>query len=143
MKNIVNTQLSESRVGLLQSNKKRLLSWSPTAIAFLLTACGRETRSTTEVPLTDDTSNTPTAFNDKLVGSDDLDTFTGLAGDDEIYGFGGNDQIIAERVTMLFMVGMEMTIFSRALAMIKSMAKVATIRSIYLLVQILKMVVTV
>ena len=37
----------------------------------------------------------PTAFNDKLVGSDDVDTFTALAGDDEIYGFGGNDQIIA------------------------------------------------
>ena len=95
MKNIENTKLSENRVGLLKSNNKKLFSWSPTAIAFLLSACGRETRSTTEVPLTDDTSNTPTAFNDKLVGSDDLDTFTGLAGDDEIYGFGGNDQIIA------------------------------------------------
>ena len=45
--------------------------------------------------LADETTNTPTAFNDKLVGSDDLDTFTALAGDDEIYGFGGNDQIIA------------------------------------------------
>ena len=64
-------------------------------MALALTACGRETRSTTEVPLADETSNVPTAFDDKLVGSDDLDTFTALAGDDEIYGFGGNDQIIA------------------------------------------------
>ena len=34
------------------------------------------------------------SINDKLIGSDDLDTFTGLP-HDEIYGFGGNDQIIA------------------------------------------------
>ncbi len=75
--------------------KERSLIFTSTAIALVLSACGRETRSTTEVPLADETSNTPTAFNDKLVGSDDLDTFTALAGDDEIYGFGGNDQIIA------------------------------------------------
>ena len=82
--------------GVLQKNKnKKLLAWTSTAIAFALSACGRETRSTTEVPLADDTSNTPTAFDDKLIGSDDLDTFTALAGDDKIYGFGGNDQIIA------------------------------------------------
>jgi Ca2+-binding RTX toxin-like protein len=75
--------------------KERSLIFSSTAIAFLLSACGRETRSTTDVPLADETTNVPTAYNDRLVGSDDLDTFTALAGDDEIYGFGGNDQIIA------------------------------------------------
>ncbi len=75
--------------------KERSLIFTSTAIALALSACGRETRSTTEVPLVDETSNVPTAFDDKLVGSDDLDTFTALAGDDEIYGFGGNDQIIA------------------------------------------------
>ena len=75
--------------------KERSLIFTSTAIALALSACGRETRSTTEVPLADETSNIPTAFNDKLVGSDDVDTFTALAGDDEIYGFGGNDQIIA------------------------------------------------
>ena len=75
--------------------KERSLIFTSTAIALVLSACGRETRSTTEVPLADETSNIPTAFNDKLVGSDDVDTFTALAGDDEIYGFGGNDQIIA------------------------------------------------
>ena len=87
----------------MQSNKnlffnrlqKRSSIFTSTAIALALTACGRETRSTTDVPLADETSNVPTAFDDKLVGSDDLDTFTALAGDDEIYGFGGNDQIIA------------------------------------------------
>ena len=76
-------------------NKRSKLGLSSTALAFVLSACGRETRSTTEVPLVDETTNIPTAFNDRLVGSDDLDTFTALAGDDEIYGFGGNDQIIA------------------------------------------------
>jgi Ca2+-binding RTX toxin-like protein len=75
--------------------KERGLFFTSTAFALVLSACGRETRSTTEVPLVDETSNVPTAFDDKLVGSDDLDTFTALAGDDEIYGFGGNDQIIA------------------------------------------------
>ena len=75
--------------------QKRSSLFFSTAIALALSACGRETRSTTDVPLKDETSNTPTAFDDKLVGSDDLDTFTALAGDDEIYGFGGNDQIIA------------------------------------------------
>ena len=39
----------------------------------------RPVRSTNEVPLVDETSNTPTEFADKLVGSDDLDTFTALA----------------------------------------------------------------
>ena len=75
--------------------KEKSLIFTSTAIALVLSACGRETRSTTEVPLVDETSNVPTAFDDKLVGSDDIDTFTALAGDDEIYGFGGNDQIIA------------------------------------------------
>lgn len=75
--------------------KERSLIFTSTAIALVLSACGRETRSTTDVPLADETSNIPTAFDDKLVGSDDLDTFTALAGNDEIYGFGGNDQIIA------------------------------------------------
>jgi Ca2+-binding RTX toxin-like protein len=74
---------------------ERSLIFTSTAIALVLSACGRETRSTTDVPLADETSNTPTAFDDKLIGSDDLDTFTALAGNDEIYGFGGNDQIIA------------------------------------------------
>ena len=75
--------------------KKKSLIFISTSITLVLSACGRETRSTTEVPLADETSNVPTAFDDKLVGSDDLDTFTALAGDDEIFGFGGNDQIIA------------------------------------------------
>ena len=95
MKNIENANLGKNINTLFQRNNKKLLSWTSTAIAFVLSACGRETRSTTEVPLVDETSNTPTAFDDKLVGSDDIDTFTALAGDDEIYGFGGNDQIIA------------------------------------------------
>ena len=75
--------------------KKRCLVLGSTAMSLALSACGREVRSTDEVPLVDETSNTPTEFADKLVGSDDLDTFTALGGDDEIYGFGGNDQIIA------------------------------------------------
>ena len=79
----------------IEKLKERSLIFSSTTIALVLSACGRETRSTTEVPLVDETTNVPTAFNDRLIGSDDLDTFTALAGDDEIYGFGGNDQIIA------------------------------------------------
>ena len=75
--------------------KKHGLILSSTAMSIALSACGREVRSTDEVPLVDETSNTPTEFADKLVGSDDLDTFTALGGDDEIYGFGGDDQIIA------------------------------------------------
>lgn len=75
--------------------KNHSILLSSTAITIALSACGREVRSTTEVPLVDETTNIPTAFDDKLVGSDDLDTFTSLAGDDEIYGFGGNDQIIS------------------------------------------------
>ena len=75
--------------------KKRSLTFTSSVITLVLSACGRETRSTTEVALADESTNVPTAFNDKLIGSDDLDTFTALAGDDEIYGFGGNDQIIA------------------------------------------------
>jgi Ca2+-binding RTX toxin-like protein len=76
-------------------SQKRTSIFTSTAIALILSACGRETRSTTEVPLADESSNTPTAFDDKLIGSDDADTFTALAGNDEISGFGGNDQIIA------------------------------------------------
>ena len=79
----------------LKKLKERSLIFTTTAITMVLGACGREVRSTTEVPLADETSNVPTAFDDKLIGSDDLDTFTALAGNDEIYGFGGNDQIIA------------------------------------------------
>lgn len=94
MKNFENTGKGYKHYDSTKGNRK-LLSWTSTAIAMILSACGRETRSTTEVPLADETSNTPTAFDDKLIGSDDLDTFTALAGDDEIYGFGGNDQIIA------------------------------------------------
>ena len=75
--------------------QRRASIFTSTAMALALSACGRETRSTTEVPLADETSNVPTAFDDKLIGSDDLDTFTALAGNDEIYGFGGNDQIQA------------------------------------------------
>lgn len=75
--------------------RRSIVLLNSAAFALILSACGREVRSTTEVPLASDTSNVPTAFNDKLVGSDDIDTFTALAGDDEIYGFGGNDQIIA------------------------------------------------
>ena len=80
---------------LFDQSKRHTIALSTTAMALALSACGREVRSTTEIPLVDDTSNVPTAFDDKLVGSDDLDTFTALAGNDEIYGFGGNDQIIA------------------------------------------------
>ncbi len=95
--NLKNFEITERGDNLHASKKsnRKLLSWTSAAIALLVSACGRETRSTTEVPLADETTNTPTAFDDKLVGSDDLDTFTALAGDDEIYGFGGNDQIIA------------------------------------------------
>ena len=75
--------------------QERSLIFNSTAIALVLSACGREVRPTNEVELEDEASNEPTAFNDKLVGTDDLDTFTALAGDDEIFGFGGNDQIIA------------------------------------------------
>ena len=89
-----NNALNNSNI-FVEKLKERSIIFSSTAIALVLSACGRETRSTTEVPLADETSNVPTAFDDKLVGSDDLDTFTALAGDDEIYGFGGNDQIIA------------------------------------------------
>ncbi len=89
-----NDELSKSNL-FVKKLRERSLIFTSTAIALALSACGRETRSTTEVPLADETSNIPTAFNDKLVGSDDVDTFTALAGDDEIYGFGGNDQIIA------------------------------------------------
>ena len=89
-----NNALNNSNI-FVKKLKERSSILSSAAIALVLSACGRETRSTTEVPLADETSNVPTAFDDKLVGSDDLDTFTALAGDDEIYGFGGNDQIIA------------------------------------------------
>mgnify|MGYP001207212581 CR=1 FL=1 len=58
--------------------KERSLVFTSTAIALVLSACGRATRSTTEVPLADETTNTPTAFNDRLVGSDDLDTYLWL-----------------------------------------------------------------
>ena len=95
MRSFENIRLSENQYGFRRYKNKKSLSWTSAAIALVLSACGRETRSTTEVPLADETSNTPTAFNDKLIGSDDLDTFTALAGNDEIYGFGGNDQIIA------------------------------------------------
>ena len=89
------TKIRLNDTSFVKKLKERSLIFTSTAIALVLSACGRETRSTTEVPLADETSNIPTAFNDKLVGSDDIDTFTALAGDDEIYGFGGNDQIIA------------------------------------------------
>ena len=64
-------------------------------MAMVLTACGRKERPTDEVPLEDESTNIPTEFDDKLLGTDDIDTFTALGGDDEIHGFGGNDQIIA------------------------------------------------
>lgn len=79
----------------LERLKQRSLIFTTTAVAMVLSACGREIRSTTEIPLDSETSNVPTEFDDKLIGSDDIDTFTALAGNDEIYGFGGNDQIIA------------------------------------------------
>ena len=90
-----NIRPRENQYSFHPDKNKRTLSWTSAAIALVLSACGRETRSTTEVPLADETANVPTAFDDKLIGSDDLDTFTALAGNDEIYGFGGNDQIIA------------------------------------------------
>ena len=94
LKNFESTEQGDKLYDSKKSNRK-LVSWTSAAIALVLSACGSVTRSTSEVPLADETSNTPTAFDDKLIGSDDLDTFTALAGDDEIYGFGGNDQIIA------------------------------------------------
>ena len=84
-----------------------------------LSACVWETRSTTEVPLVDETTNTPTAFNDKLVGSDDLDTFTALAGDDEIYGFVEMTKLLLEQEMISYMVVMAMIIFNLATVMIK------------------------
>ena len=68
--------------------------FTSTAIALALSACGREVRSANEVPV-EGQPCTPTAFDDECIGSNDLDTFTTLAGNDVIYGFGGNDQIIA------------------------------------------------
>ncbi|MDC3128158.1 hypothetical protein OBA42_01670 [Paracoccaceae bacterium] len=95
MININEISLLCNKSSFLALIKKRSSIFASTAIALVLSACGRETRSTTEVPLKDETSNTPTAFDDKLIGSDDADTFTALAGNDEINGFGGNDQIVA------------------------------------------------
>jgi Ca2+-binding RTX toxin-like protein len=74
--------------------KKATPVFSSTAIALALSACGREVRSTNEVPAAGQPC-TPTQFDDECIGSDDLDTFTTLAGNDVIYGFGGNDQVIA------------------------------------------------
>ena len=108
---------------IIKKLKKKSFIFTSSAIALALSACGRETRSTTDVPLADETTNVPTAYNDKLVGSDDLDTFTALAGDDEIYGFGGNDQIIAGLEMIPFMAVMGTIIFSQELATIKFMVK--------------------
>ena len=74
--------------------KGRSLLFTSTGIAMAISACGREIRSTTEVPLADQPC-TPTAFDDICIGDDDQNTFTTLAGNDEIRGFGGDDQIIA------------------------------------------------
>ena len=124
---------------LIKKLQDRSIILTSTAIALVLSACGRETRSTTEVPLADETSNVPTAFDDKLVGSDDLDTFTALAGDDEIYGFGGNDQIIAGTGNDPFTVAMGTIISNQGLATTKFMAKVEMIPFISQLGQILRM----
>ena len=123
--NLKNFEITERGDNLHASKKsnRKLLSWTSAAIALLVSACGRETRSTTEVPLADETTNTPTAFDDKLVGSDDLDTFTALAGDDEIYGFGGNDQIIAGTGNDTIYGAMETIISNREQATIRYMAK--------------------
>ena len=75
--------------------QRRASIFTSTAMALALSACGRETRSTDEVELVDETSNIPTEFDDKLIGDDDIDAWTGLGGNDEIYGFGGNDTINA------------------------------------------------
>jgi Ca2+-binding RTX toxin-like protein len=74
--------------------KRSISIFSSTAIALVLSACGREVRSTNEVPA-EGQPCTPTQFDDECIGSNDLDTFTTLAGNDVIYGFGGNDQVIA------------------------------------------------
>ena len=47
--------------------KRKTLFFFSTAVSMVLSACGRETRSTDETPLKDETTNTPTAFNDRLV----------------------------------------------------------------------------
>ena len=97
--NEANQENTDNKIGplvkkaLFDQSKRHTIALSTTAMALALSACGREVRSTTEIPLVDDTSNVPTAFDDKLVGSDDLDTFTALAGDDEIYGGEGDDSI--------------------------------------------------
>ena len=134
-----NNALNNSNI-FVKKLKERSLIFSSTAIALVLSACGRETRSTTEVPLADETSNVPTAFDDKLVGSDDLDTFTALAGDDEIYGFGGNDQIIAGTGNDTIYGGDGDDNIHQALAMTKYMVRVEMIPFIFQREQILKMV---
>ena len=127
MTNIEKTKLGENQYRLSQCNNRKLLAWTSTAIALVLSACGRETRSTTEVPLADETSNTPTAFDDKLVGSDDLDNPL-LLQKHEIYGFGGNDRTLPEQETIPFTAEMEMITFNQELAMIKFMVKEAMIQ---------------
>ena len=83
MININKITVLKNKSSCLASIQRRSAIFNSTAIALVLSACGRETRSTTEVPLKDETSNNPTAFDDKLIGSDDADTFTALAGNDE------------------------------------------------------------
>ena len=48
--------------------KRKSLFLLSATVSMILSACGRETRSTDETPLKDETTNTPTEFNDKLVG---------------------------------------------------------------------------
>lgn len=79
----------------VQKARKSILLLNSTTFALILTACGREVRSTTEVPPKDDTSNIPTENNDELRGDDDLNTISALGGNDTIHAFGGNDRIIA------------------------------------------------
>ena len=90
--NKINMQSNSNLFFTKLQKRSSIFTYTSTAMALALSACGRETRSTTEVPLADETSNVPTAFDDKLIGSDDLDTFTALAGNDEIYGRGASSK---------------------------------------------------
>ena len=112
-------------------------------MAMVLTACGRKERPTDEVPLEDESTNIPTEFDDKLLGTDDIDTFTALGGDDEIHGFGGNDQIIAGSGNDTIYGGEGDDNINRVMEMIKFTEKVATTLSTYQVATMWKMVVQV
>ena len=78
-------------------------------------------------------------FNDKLIGSDDLDAFTALAGDDEIMGLAVMTKLLLGQAMIPFMVEMEMITFNPERVMTKYMAKLEMTQYIYLQVPILRM----